>query len=112
MLNEVVDITVLKLKENKAHSEILKQELSSYRFYSLDKGRYQGYLIDIQRKASLRNFMGSIMQQVTEAFLGDSVTRNAASLLPVKVADSLSPYCNKVKSPSEKELTTVLSDKS
>ena len=39
--NEVVNITVLKLKGNKAHSEILRQELSSYRFESPDKGRYQ-----------------------------------------------------------------------
>ena len=41
VLNEVVNITVLKLKGNKAHSEILRQELSSYRFESPDKGRYQ-----------------------------------------------------------------------
>mgnify|MGYP000677644155 CR=1 FL=1 len=40
VLNAVINITVLKLKGNKAHSEI-RQELSSYRFESPDKGRYQ-----------------------------------------------------------------------
>ena len=51
---------------------------------------------------------------VAQNSLGDSVnrSRNAVSLLAVKVADSLLPYCNKVKSPSEKELNTVLSEKS
>ena len=41
------------------------------------------------------------------------LTRNAATLLAVKVADSLLAYCNKVRSPSEssKELNTVLSDR-
>ena len=42
VLNAVINITVLKLKGNKAHSKILlRQELSSYRFESPDKGRYQ-----------------------------------------------------------------------
>ena len=41
VLNEFVNNTVLKLKENKAHSEILRQELSSYRFESPDEDRYQ-----------------------------------------------------------------------
>ena len=41
VLNEFVNNTVLKLKENKAHSEILRQELSSYSFESPDEDRYQ-----------------------------------------------------------------------
>ena len=41
VLNEVVNITFLKLKGNKAYPEILRQEQSSYRFESPDKGRYQ-----------------------------------------------------------------------
>ncbi|XP_015755242.1 PREDICTED: uncharacterized protein LOC107334784 [Acropora digitifera] len=41
VLNEFVKNTVLKLKENKAHPEILRQELSSYRFESPDEDRYQ-----------------------------------------------------------------------
>ena len=41
VLNEFVNNTVLKLKENKAHLEILRQEPSSYRFESPDEDRYQ-----------------------------------------------------------------------
>ena len=41
VLNEFVNNTVSKLKENKAHSEILRQELSSYRFESPEEDRYQ-----------------------------------------------------------------------
>ena len=41
VLNELINRTVLKLKENKAHSEILRQELSSYRFESPDEDNYQ-----------------------------------------------------------------------
>ena len=41
VLNEFVNTTFLKLNGNKAHSEILRQELSSYRFESPYKGRYQ-----------------------------------------------------------------------
>ena len=37
----VLNEFVLKLKENKAHPEILRQELSSYRFESPDEDRYQ-----------------------------------------------------------------------
>lgn len=47
VLNAVINITVLKLKGNRAHSEILRQELSSYRFESPDKGRYQQLSEDI-----------------------------------------------------------------
>ena len=70
-------------------------------------------MIDIHNKAAfLGEFYGKYYATVAQNSLGDSVNRNAVSLLAVKVADSLSPYCNKVKSPSEKELNTVLSDKS
>ena len=41
VLNEFINNIVLKLKENKAHLEILRQELSSYRFESPDEDRYQ-----------------------------------------------------------------------
>ena len=40
VLNEVVNTTFLNLKGNKAHSEILRQELSCRRFESPDQGRY------------------------------------------------------------------------
>lgn len=72
-------------------------------------------MIDIHRKAAfLWEFYGKYYATVAQAqnSLGDSVNRNAVSLLAVKVADCFSPYCNKVKTPSEKELNTVLSDKS
>ena len=80
VLNELVNNTVLKLKENKAHSVILRQELSSYLFESPDEDRYHHLRDifeskDIQRIAALRNFMGSIMT----FFRG--LTRNAATLL-------------------------------
>ena len=41
VLNEFVNNTVLKLKENKAHPEILRQKLSYYRFESPDEDSYQ-----------------------------------------------------------------------
>ena len=41
VLNEIVNNTVLKLKENMAHSEMLRQELSFYRFESPDEDKYQ-----------------------------------------------------------------------
>ena len=41
VLNEFVNNTVLKLKEDKAYPEILRQELSAYRFESPDEDRYQ-----------------------------------------------------------------------
>ena len=41
VLHEFVNNTVLKLMENKAHPEILRQELSYYRFESPDEDRYQ-----------------------------------------------------------------------
>ena len=52
VLNEFVNNTVLKLKENKAHSEILRQELSSYRFESPDEdiSAIKGYIWRIYKE--------------------------------------------------------------
>ena len=69
VLNEVVNITVLKLKVNKADSEKLRQELSSYRFESPDEGRYQ-QLRDLfegyRRKGRVEKFYGKCYAIVAE----------------------------------------------
>ena len=118
VLNELVNNTVFKLKENKAHSEMLRQELSSYLFESPDEDRYN-QLRDIfegyTKNGSVEKFYGKYYATVAvnSVTFFRGLTQNAATLLAVKVADSLLAYCNKVRSPSEssKELNTVLSDR-
>ena len=120
VLTELVNNTVLKLKENKAHSEILRQELSSYLFESPDEDKYhqlrdihvfEGYTKNGSAEKFYGKYYATVAVNSVTFFRG--LTRNAATLLAVKVADSLLAYCNKVRSPREssKELNTVLSDR-
>lgn len=110
---------VLNLKNNKAHAEVLRFELASYTWespigdgaeYKNIKNLFEGYT----KNGSVEKFYGKYYSTVAVNSVNyfRRLSRNAATLLAMKLADSLLAYCNKSSRESEvKEINTVFTDR-
>ncbi|PFX17084.1 hypothetical protein AWC38_SpisGene18615 [Stylophora pistillata] len=119
VLTDTVNNVVLNLKDTKAHAEVLRLELASYTWespiadgaeYKNIKNLFEGYT----KNGSVEKFYGKYYSSVAvnsvNYFRG--LSRNAATLLAMKLADSLLAYCNKSSRGSEiKEINTVFTDR-
>ena len=109
-----------KVKESKVFNANLRSEFSHYEYiqlteteeFSVFKILYDGYL----KNGDTEKFYGKYYAQVplksTRFFRG--LSRNAATLLATKVADTMIAHCKRMKSSPDRSIlssTTVLSEK-
>lgn len=107
------------LKENKTHSEVLRLELGSYTWQSLDENGqeykhiqmlFEGYSKNGSVEKFYAKFYSTIAVNSVKYFTG--LSRNAATLLAMKLADNMLVYCNKFSRGSTvKEVNHVFSDR-
>ena len=119
VLDDIVKNLLQNLKENKTHSEVLRFELGSYTWQSLDENGqeykhiqmlFEGYSKNGSVEKFYAKFYSTIAVNSVKYFTG--LSRNAATLLAMKLADSIFVYCNKFSRGSTvKEVNHVLSDR-
>jgi len=120
ILAEIVNDAVQKVKENKVFNADLRAEFSQYEYiqhtntegFSVFKPLYDGYL----KNGDTEKFYGKYYAQVPlkSASLFRGLSRNAATMLAIKVADRMLAHCKRMKlSPVNSTLPskTVLSEK-
>ena len=118
-LSEIVLNALQTVKENEVFATHLKDEFNQYEYKQLEgtefmvmKSLYENYLKNGNTEKFYGNYYAQVPLKSTSFFPG--LTRNAATLLATKVADSMLSYCNQSKSvdKSQQSLTkTELSEK-
>ena len=118
VLDDIVKNVLQNLKENKTHSEVLRLELGSYTWQSLDENGqeykhiqmlFEGYSKNGSVEKFYAKFYSTIAVNSVKYFTG--LSRNAATLLAMKLADNMLVYCNKFSRGSTvKEVNHVFSD--
>ncbi|XP_044168750.1 uncharacterized protein LOC122952995 [Acropora millepora] len=119
VLDGIVKNVLQNLKENNTHSEVLRLELGSYTWQSLDENGQEYKHIQMLFEVYSKNgsvekfyakFYSTIAVNSVKYFTG--LSRNAATLLAMKLADNILVYCNKFSRGSTvKEVNHVLSDR-
>lgn len=119
VIDDILKNVLQNLKENKTHSEVLRLELGSYTWQSLDKKRqeykhiqmlFEGYSKNGSVEKFYAKFYSIIAVHSVKYFTG--LSRNAATLLAMKLADNMLVYCNKLSRGSAvKEVNHVFSDR-
>ena len=118
LLAEIVHSAVLKVKERKEFDASLRNEITSLIFeleeesqeFSLLKTIFESLKKKGDAEKFCSNFYGNVALNATKYFKG--LTRNAATLLAMKVADSTLVHCKQKKhSSTSSETTPPLIDK-
>ena len=119
VLDDIVKNVLQNLKENKTHSEVLRLELDSYTWQGLDENGqeykhiqmlFEGYSKNGSVEKFYAKFYSTIAMNSVKYFTG--LSRNAATLLAMKLADNMLVYCNKFSRGSTvKEVDHVFSDR-
>ena len=120
ILSEIVHSAIQNINRTKAFAASLRSELNLYRYEQLHEGTeefsvlktmYEGYL----KKGDTEKFYGKYYAQVplNSARYFTGLSRNAATLLATKVADSMLAHCKRMKFSANNgnPLETVLSEK-
>ena len=103
LLAEIVSTAVLKVKERKEFDASLRNEITSL-IFELEEGCQEFSLLktiyeSLQKKGDAKkfysNFYGNVALNATKYFKG--LTQNAATLLAMKVADSMLVHCRQQK---------------
>ena len=118
LLAEIVSSAVLKVKERKEFDASLRNEIASL-IFELEEGSQEFYLLQtiyesLQKKGDAEefysNFYGNVAMNAIKYFKG--LTQNAATLLAIKVADSMLVHCKQQKhSTTSSETLPPLTDK-
>ena len=119
VLDDIVKNVLQNLKENKTHSKVLRLELGSYTWQSLSEDGqeykhiqmlFEGYSKNGSVEKFYAKFYSTIAVNSVKYFTG--LSRNAATLLAMKLADNMLVYCNKFSRGSTvKEVNHVFSDR-
>lgn len=103
LLAEIVSSAVLKVKERKEFDVSLRNEITGF-IFELEEGSQEFCLLktiyeSLQKKADAEkfysNFYGNVALNATKYFKG--LTQNAATLLAMKVPDSMLVHCKQKK---------------
>lgn len=103
LLAEIVSSTVLKVKERKEFDASLRNEITGL-IFELEEGSQEFSFLksiyeSLQKKGNAENFYssfyGTVAVNATKYFKG--LTQNAATLLAMKVADSMLVHCKQQK---------------
>ena len=105
---------VQKVKENKVFNADLRGEFSKYEYiqltetegFSVFKELYGGYLKNGDTEKFYEKYYAQVPLKSTSFFRG--LSRNAATLLAIKVADSMLAHCKRMKS---SPVNSILSSK-
>lgn len=118
LLAEIVSSAVLKVKERKEFDASLRNEMTGL-IFELEEGSQEFSLLkttyeSLQKKGDAEKFYsifyGNVAMNATKYFKG--LTRNAATLLAMKVADSMVVHCKQQKhSTISSETLPPLTDK-
>ena len=114
VLAEIVNDAVQKVKENKVFNADLRGEFSKYEYiqltetegFSVFKELYGGYLKNGDTEKFYEKYYAQVPLKSTSFFRG--LSRNAATLLAIKVADSMLAHCKRMKS---SPVNSILSSK-
>ena len=120
VLAEIVNDTVKKVKENKVFNADLREELKHYEYGQLTETEeffafkilFDGYLKNGDREKFYGKYYAQVPLKSTSFFRG--LSRNTATLLAIKVADSMLAHCKRMKSSPDNSVLpskTVLSEK-
>lgn len=121
ILAEIVNDAVLKVKGNKIFNADLRNEFSHYEYvlltetdegFSVLKILFDGYLKNGNTEKFYGKYYAEVPLKSTSFFEG--LSRNAATLLATKVADSMLAHCKRMKSSPDNSVPlhkTVLSAK-
>ena len=102
VLDDIVKNVLQNLMENKTHSEVLRLELGSYTWQSLSEDGqeykhiqmlFEGYSKNGSVEKFYAKFYSTTAVNSVKYFTG--LSRNAATLLAMKLADNMLVYCNK-----------------
>ncbi|XP_029185391.2 uncharacterized protein LOC114953327 [Acropora millepora] len=117
--DDIVKSVLQNLKKNKSHFEVLRLELGSYTWQSLDENGqeykhiqmlFEGYSKNGSVEKFYAKFYSTIAVNSIKYFT--VLSRNAATLLAMKLADKMLVYCNKFSRESTvKEVNHVFSDR-
>ena len=120
VLAEIVNDAVKKVKENNVFNADLRDEFKHYEYgqlteteeFSAFKILFDGYVKNGDREKFYGKYYAQIPLKSTSFFRG--LSRNAATLLAIKVADSMLAHCKRMKSSPDNSVLpskTVLSEK-
>ena len=120
VLAEIVNDAAKKVKENNVFNADLRDEFKHYEYgqlteteeFSAFKILFDGYVKNGDREKFYGKYYAQIPLKSTSFFRG--LSRNAATLLAIKVADSMLAHCKRVKSSPDNSVLpskTVLSEK-
>ena len=116
-LYEIVNIAMEKIKERKVFNASIRNEMTVFRFeleegsqeFSVLKTTYESLLKKGDAEKFYSNFYGDIAANATRYFKG--LTRNAATLLATKVADSMILFWKQEKQTTTNSIAAELNDK-
>ncbi|KAJ7377602.1 hypothetical protein OS493_028162 [Desmophyllum pertusum] len=116
-LAEIVNSAVEKIKVRKVFNASIRNEITGFRFeleegsqeFSLLKTIYESLVKKGDAEKFYSNFYGNVAANATRYFKG--LTRNAATLLATKVADSMMLFCKQEKQTATNSVTAELTDK-
>lgn len=120
VLAEIVNDAVKNVKENKVFNADLRDELKHYEYgqlpeteeFSAFKILFEEYLKNGDREKFYGKYYAQVPLKSTSFFRG--LSRHAATLLAIKVADSMLAHCKRMKSSPDNSVLpskTVLSEK-
>ena len=120
VLAEIVNAAVKKVKENKVFHPDLRDEFKHYEYgqlteteeFSVFKILFDGHLKNGDREKCYEKYYAQIPLKSTSFFRG--LSRNAATLLAIKVADSMLAHWKHMRSSHDNSVPpskTVLSQK-
>jgi len=104
VLAEIVNAAVNKVKENEVFHPDLRDEFKRYEYgqlteteeFSVFKILFDGYLKNGDREKFYEKYYAQIPLKSTSFFGG--LSRNAATLLAIEVADTMLAHCKHMKS--------------
>lgn len=117
VLAEIVNDAVKNVKENKVFNADLRDELKHYEYgqltetekFSAFKILFEGYLKNGDREKFYGKYYAQVPLKSTSFFRG--LSRHAATLLAIKVADSMLAHCKRMKSSPDNSVLPSKSEK-
>ena len=120
VLSEIVNDAGKKVKENRVFNADLRDQLKHYEYgqlteteeFSASKILFDEYLKNEDREKFYGKYYAQIPLKSTSFFRG--LSRNAATLVAIKVADSMLAHCKRMKSSPDNSVfpfKTFLSEK-